>query len=300
VRRRAQIAGRTAFVTGAARGIGAATAERLHAAGANVALVGLEEERLEALAARLGGRAAWFPCDVTEPAALEAAVRGTVERFGGIDIGIANAGVHYIGALATAPVEQVERELAVNLLGTWRTDRALLGPLTERRGYLLNIASVSAALHLPLLGAYATAKAGVEALSDCLRAELAGAGTAVGCTYFGFVDTDLTRASFAHPSTAAASDLMPGFMRRPIPLAAAVDAIERGIRRRSARIWAPAYVGPTLLFRGLVQPLNDLSLRGNGKLAAALRLADPGAAAGTKPPDPLLGVAVTASEERGA
>jgi NAD(P)-dependent dehydrogenase (short-subunit alcohol dehydrogenase family) len=297
VRHRHEIAGRTALVTGAARGIGAATAERLHAAGANVALVGLEEGRLEALAARLGERATWFGCDVTDPVALEAAVRGTVGRFGGIDIGVANAGVHYIGALATAPVEQVERELAVNLLGTWRTDRALLGPLAERRGYLLNVASVSAALHLPLLGPYATAKAGVEALSDCLRVELAAGGTAVGCTYFGFVDTDLTRASFAHPSTQAASDLMPGFMRRPIPLAAAVDAIERGIRRRSARIWAPAYVGPTLLLRGLIQPLNDLSLRGSAKLAAALRLADPAAAADPEPPDPLLGVAAAAIDE---
>src|SRR5439155_23656148 len=93
---------RTVFITGAARGIGAATAERLHARGDNVALVGLEPERLEALAARLGDRAAFFEADVTDRAALDAAVAGAVERFGGIDVAIANAGIHTTGSLLGA------------------------------------------------------------------------------------------------------------------------------------------------------------------------------------------------------
>src|SRR5208283_435895 len=84
--------GRTVFITGAARGIGAATADRLHAKGANVALVGLEPERLEENAARLGDRAAYFEADVADLDALERAVAGTVERFGGIDVAVANAG----------------------------------------------------------------------------------------------------------------------------------------------------------------------------------------------------------------
>src|SRR5437764_8384022 len=92
--------GRTVFITGAARGIGKASAERLHAKGANVALVGLEPERLEENAARLGDRAAWFEADVTDLDALERAVARTVERFGGIDGAIANAGRAYVGALA--------------------------------------------------------------------------------------------------------------------------------------------------------------------------------------------------------
>jgi NAD(P)-dependent dehydrogenase (short-subunit alcohol dehydrogenase family) len=81
-RRSFDIAGRTVFSTGAARGIGAATAQRLHAKGANVALVGLEPQLLEALAARLGERAAFFEADVTDSAALQRAAAGTVERFG--------------------------------------------------------------------------------------------------------------------------------------------------------------------------------------------------------------------------
>ncbi len=199
--------GRTVFITGAARGIGAATAERLHAKGANIALVGLEPERLQALSERLGaGRATWFEADVTDFDALGRAVAATVERFGGIDVAIANAGLQFNGALATAPIEQVERVLAVNFLGVWRTDRAVIGQITERRGYLLNISSLTAITRGPLLGAYTAAKAGVEALTDCLRSETAPSGARVGCAYFGFLDTDLVRAGFAQPSIEALTE----------------------------------------------------------------------------------------------
>src|SRR5271165_7368048 len=102
-----QIRGRTVFITGAARGIGAGAAERLHARGANVALVGLEPELLERAAARMGERAAWFDVDVTDLDALEQAVAGTVERFGAIDVAIANAGIAFSGSLHSAPVEHV-------------------------------------------------------------------------------------------------------------------------------------------------------------------------------------------------
>jgi NAD(P)-dependent dehydrogenase (short-subunit alcohol dehydrogenase family) len=154
--------GRTVFITGAARGIGAETARRLHRKGANVALVGLEPKRLEALTAELGERAVAFEADVTDYEALQRAVSATVERFGAIDVGVANAGISYTGALATAPIEQVERTLAVNFLGVWRTDRALIGQITERKGYLLNISSLSAVAHAPMMGPYTAAKAGAE------------------------------------------------------------------------------------------------------------------------------------------
>src|ERR1700746_3882006 len=193
--------GRTAFITGAARGIGKASAERLHAKGANVALVGLEPERLEENAASLGERAAWFEADVTDFDALERAVAGTVARFGRIDVAIANAGLAFVGALATAPVEQVERTLAVNLLGVWRTDRAVIGQIMQRKGYLLNIASAAALVHGPLMGPYTATKAGVEAMTDALRIESAPFGAAVGCAYFGFIDTDLVKAAYASRPT---------------------------------------------------------------------------------------------------
>ena len=253
--------GRTVFITGAARGIGAETARRLHAKGANVALVGLEPERLEALAAQLGDRTIAFEADVSDLEALERAVAATVERFGGIDVGIANAGISYTGPLATSPIEQVERTLAVNFLGVWRTDRALIGHITERKGYLLNIASLAAISRAPMMGPYSSAKAGVEALTDVLRQETAPSGAKVGCAYFGFIDTDLVRASYEQPSAQAMMGRLPGFVRNPAPLSKAVDAIEQGIEKRADRLWAPRWVGPTLLLRGLLQPFTERQMR---------------------------------------
>jgi NAD(P)-dependent dehydrogenase (short-subunit alcohol dehydrogenase family) len=288
--RKYDINGRTVFITGAARGIGAAAAERFHAKGANVALVGLEPERLEELADRLGDRAIWFEADVTDLDALQRAARGTAERFGGIDVAIANAGVHFIGSVATAPVEMFERELMVNLFGVWRTDRAVLPYVTERRGYLLNVASLAACSHAPLMGAYAASKAGVEGLTNSLRQETAPTGARVGCAYFGFIDTDIVRGSFAHPSTQALESLMPPFVRNAVPLSRAVDAIERGVERRQSKVWAPRYVGGALAFRGMIQPVVERMAMRSPRLPEALRLADP-EAGGIGGQDLMLGVA---------
>jgi NAD(P)-dependent dehydrogenase (short-subunit alcohol dehydrogenase family) len=284
------------LVTGAARGIGAAAAERLHARGANVVLVGLEPERLQRNAERLGERAAAVEADVSDLEAMQRAVAAAVERFGGIDVAIANAGISYGGPLASTPIEQVERTLTVNLLGVWRTDRAVIGELVKSRGYLLNVASLAAVAHAPLMGAYAASKAGVEALTDALRMECAPSGVSVGCAYFGFIDTDLVRAGFAQPSAQAMNERLPGFLRRTAPLSAAIDAIERGVQRRSARIWAPRWVGAALLARGLLQPLNERAAsRDQGALVEAMRLSD--SAAVNEHQDPLLGIAMQAVED---
>ncbi|MEA2215516.1 MAG: hypothetical protein QOK19_1077 [Solirubrobacteraceae bacterium] len=290
--------GRTAFITGAARGIGAATAERLHARGANVALVGLEPDRLAENAARLGERAIALEADVTDLAALQECVAKTVERFATIDVAIANAGISFMGTLASAPVEQVERTLAVNLLGVWRTDRAVVGEIVRSRGYLLNICSLSAITHAPMMGPYTAAKAGVEALTDSLRLELAPSGAAVGCAYFGFLDTDLVKASFAQPSAEAMTAKMPAFMRNPAPLSIAIDAIERGVAKRSARLWAPRWIGPMLRLRGFLQPLVERQARADmDALRENERLAETSAEA--EGMDPLLGVAASVLDRPG-
>jgi NAD(P)-dependent dehydrogenase (short-subunit alcohol dehydrogenase family) len=295
---RYDVAGRTVFITGAARGIGAETARRLHAKGANVALVGLEPERLEQLAAELGeDRAAAFEADVTDFDALQRAVDGCVGRFGAIDVGIANAGIAFTGPLATTSIDHVERTLAVNFLGVWRTDRALIGQIVERKGYLLNIASLAAISRAPLMGPYAAAKAGVEALTDCLRIETMPTGTGVGCAYFGFIDTDLVRASFSQPSAKAMTGEMPSFIRNPAPLHVAVDAIEQGIERRADRVWAPRWVGSLIVLRGLLQPLTERRLR---KDVERLRegIAQSEASHEADSQDPLLGVAMQAVERQ--
>lgn len=288
--------GRTALITGAARGIGLETANQLYALGANVALVGLEPDLLEEQAERLGDRATWFEADVTDSAAMEAAVAGTVQRFGGLDISIANAGIHFIGAFATAPIEQIERELNVNLFGVLRTNRAVLPQIIERKGYMLNVASLAAASHAPLMAPYSASKAGVEALTNSLRIELAGTGARAGCAYFGMIDTDLYRVSMDHPTTSAVEKMLPGFVRRPIPASRAAAAIVDAVLNGKARVWAPRYVGPALLLRGILQPLTERRAMSAGRVRKAVELADP-AHGNLGAQDATLGVAVVASEE---
>jgi NAD(P)-dependent dehydrogenase (short-subunit alcohol dehydrogenase family) len=144
------------------------------------------------------------------------------------------------------------------------------------------------------MGPYTCAKAGVEALTDALRTESALNGVAVGCAYFGFIDTDLVRASFAQESTQAMTGQMPAFMRNPAPLSKAIDAIERGIERRAARLWAPRWVGALLVARGIFQPLTErMTQRDPERLREGVRLARESAAED----DPLLGVSAKAIAE---
>src|SRR4051812_4003881 len=116
--------GKTVLITGAARGIGAESARQLAARGARIALVGLEPEELAKVAQQCGPEAAAFEADVTDVDALERAVEGAVERFGGIDVVMANAGVGPAGMVRLMDPEAFERTIEVNLLGVWRTVRA--------------------------------------------------------------------------------------------------------------------------------------------------------------------------------
>jgi NAD(P)-dependent dehydrogenase (short-subunit alcohol dehydrogenase family) len=247
--------GKVVLVTGAARGIGLEAARRLHARGASVALVGLEPDELQARAAELGERAAAFDADVTDWEQLRAAVDGAVERFGGIDVCIANAGVANVGTIGGMAVEDFERVIEVNLLGVWRTIRTALPHVVARQGYILPVSSMSAVMHLPLMGPYTMAKAGVEAFADALRMEVAHTGTKVGVAYFSFIDTDMVRDSFAHPAAALSRQASPGFLTRPIPLAKAGEAIERGVAGRLRTTYAPRWSGAVIALRGVIQPL---------------------------------------------
>src|SRR5688500_18086284 len=146
-RSRYELDGRVVLLTGGARGIGADAARRLHSRGARAMLIDRDAPEVEARAAELGDRAPALPVDVTDAAGREAAVAETLQRFGAIDVVIANAGIR--GApctLETVDPADFERVIEVNLLGVWRTIRAVLRHVIERRGYLLPIASVAAAV----------------------------------------------------------------------------------------------------------------------------------------------------------
>jgi NAD(P)-dependent dehydrogenase (short-subunit alcohol dehydrogenase family) len=243
------------LITGAARGIGAEAARQLYGRGAQLSLVGLEPEELERRAGELGSRAAWFEADVTDWDALRRAVDATVERFGGIDVVIANAGVAPVGTVATIDPAAFERTIEVNLLGVWRTVRTTLPHVIERRGYVLPIASLAAALHLPLLAHYSATKAGVEAFSDSLRGEIAHTGTKVGVAYFSFIDTDMTREGIEQTAANRLRESSPGPVSSVAPLPVAGRAIVRGVERRARHVYAPRWVPAALRLRGFLQPL---------------------------------------------
>src|SRR4051794_10086157 len=240
------------MITGAARGIGAASARQLYARGHELALVGLEPAELEARASELGTRAAAFECDVTDSDALASVVADVVERFGGIDVVIANAGVATVGTVATLDPDEFERVVEVNLLGVYRTVKATLPHVVERRGYVLVVASLAAALHGGMMANYAMAKAGAEAFANSLRQELAPQGTAVGCAYFGFIDTDIVRDAYEHPASQRARRDAPPWGARPIAGSEAGAALVGGVEGRWARVWATRWVGAAPALGGIV------------------------------------------------
>jgi NAD(P)-dependent dehydrogenase (short-subunit alcohol dehydrogenase family) len=259
------LTGKTVFITGAARGIGAESARRLAARGANLALVGLEPEELERVAGQCGSNAAWFECDVTDWGALERAVEGAVERFGGIDVVVANAGIATVGMVRSIDPSAFERTLEINLLGVWRTVRACLPHVIERRGYVLAISSLAAAVHGPGMAAYAASKAGVEAFADSMRTELRHLGVDVGVGYFSFIDTDMVRGGDAHPTMGRMRKELPGPFSRTYPLSAVGEAVANGIAGRRRWVVVPGWVRGVLVLRTALAPLFD---RGSAETAA--------------------------------
>jgi NAD(P)-dependent dehydrogenase (short-subunit alcohol dehydrogenase family) len=251
------VKGKTVFITGAARGIGAESARRLAARGANVALVGLEPEELERVAAQCGANSAWFECDVTDWAALERAVEGTVERFGGIDVVMANAGVAPAGMTRSIDPQAFERTLEVNLFGVWRTVRTCLPHVIERQGYVLVIASLAAALHSPGMAAYAASKAGAEAFADSLRTEVKHLGVDVGVGYFGFIDTDLVRGGDAHPTLGGMRKKIRGPIGRTYPVSAVGKAVADGVEARRRWVVVPGWLRPVLMLRTALGPVAE-------------------------------------------
>lgn len=266
------------FITGGARGIGAETARQLVAGGAKVSLVGLEPDELAQRVAELGqANAAFFECDVTDLEATQAAVDGTVERFGGIDVVVANAGIAAATPIMDGDVGIFDAIVSVNLGGVYRTLHATLPHVTARSGYIIPVASLAAAVHAPIMGAYCATKAGVEAMANSLRTEIAHTGTKVGCAYFGFIDTDMVRRGFDSEAAKVMADRMGAVgPNHPIPVSRAGKAIVRAIEKRARFAYAPRWVIAMILGRTIVQPLQEkqVARRGAAELVEQARAED--------------------------
>ena len=185
-------AGRVVVLTGAAGGSGTALARRLAAAGARVALLDLDAAGAEALAAELGRTSALARrCDVTSLDECRSAIETVVERWGGVDVLVNNAGITHLGPFAQTEVEVIRRVVDVNLLGAVNATKAALGSLLERRGQIIVISSVAGVAPLATRTGYAAAKHALHGFFDSLRAEHRDDGLRVLVVCPSFVDTPI-------------------------------------------------------------------------------------------------------------
>ncbi|MDI9886534.1 SDR family oxidoreductase [Streptomyces sp. HNM0645] len=252
---RVSLEGQVAVVTGAARGVGELLARKLSARGARIALVGLEPDELKAVAGRLHTECEHWHADVTDHQAMTRVAREVKERFGKVDIVVANAGVASGGPFADSDPAAWRRVIEVNLIGSAVTCRAFLPVLVESRGYFLQIASLAAITPAPMMTAYCASKSGVEAFAHSLRAEVGHKGVKVGVGYLSWTDTDMVRGADRDDVMRELRQRLPWPSNRTYPLGPAVDRIVAGIERRSAHVYAQWWLRGMQSVRGYLPGL---------------------------------------------
>jgi len=183
-----------AIVTGAARGIGRAIAERLIHNGFTVAITDLDEQAAQATATELNSAQAFaLGVDVTDPASIKQMVDAVVERAGGVDVLVNNAGIAGVAApVASYPLAEWRRIMAVNLDGVFLCCQAVLPSMLERgSGRIINIASISGKEGNPNMSAYSSSKAAVIGFTKALAKEVATQGILVNCVTPAVIETDI-------------------------------------------------------------------------------------------------------------
>ena len=274
---RYELNGKVALVTGAARGIGFATAQTLIARGASVVVVDLDEGAVRRAAADLHGtRALGLAADVTDRGAIQRAVATAVEHFGGLDVVVANAGIASRGAtLRSVAPETFDRVIDVNLMGVCRTVDAALPEIVRRRGHVVVIASVYAFINGIGAIPYAMSKAGVEQLGRALRVELAPHGASASVAYFGFIDTEMVhRAIDQDPMVDSMQGALPKVLRKRLNPSVAGAAIVEGIEQRSPRIIRPRRWAVLSVLRGVLNPLSDARMERDAAIQGVVRELD--------------------------
>ena len=189
------LTGKTALVTGASGGIGAAIARTLHAQGATVALSGTRVAALETLAGELGGRTHILTCDLSDKESVEKLVPSAEAAMGQLDILVNNAGLTRDGLFLRMKDDDWDSVIAVNLTATFRLARAAVkGMMKRRHGRIVSITSIVGVTGNPGQGNYAASKAGMIGMSKSLAAEVASRGITVNCVAPGFIQSPMTDA----------------------------------------------------------------------------------------------------------
>ncbi|MCB1348909.1 MAG: 3-oxoacyl-[acyl-carrier-protein] reductase [Maritimibacter sp.] len=187
------LTGKSALVTGASGGIGGAIARALHGAGATVALSGTRQEPLDALAAELGDRAHVLPCNLSDPAAVDALPKQAIEAMGAVDILVNNAGITRDQVFMRMSDDDWQSVLDVNLTATMRLCRGVMRPMMKARwGRIVNISSIVGATGNPGQANYAASKAGMVGMTKSIAYEVASRGITANCIAPGFIATAMT------------------------------------------------------------------------------------------------------------
>ncbi|MFG2723208.1 SDR family oxidoreductase [Streptomyces sp. NPDC048416] len=245
---------RTAVVTGAARGIGAALARKLAERGMRVALLGLEGDLLREVARTLPVQTCCLDVDVTDEAAMERAAAAVGDLLGAPSVVVANAGIAEGGPFGFSDPVTWRRVIEVNLCGSATTARVFLPALLSNRGYYLQVASTAAFGSVPMMSAYCASKAGVESFAQSLRAELATQGTGVGIAYVHWTDTDMIRDADQHTALRELRAHMPPGARRTYPVTTIAAWLARGVDRRLPAVYAPPWLRYAQPLRPLFPP----------------------------------------------
>jgi 3-oxoacyl-[acyl-carrier protein] reductase len=217
------LTGKTALVTGASGGIGAAIARALHTQGAVVALSGTRREALEALAAELGERVHVLPADLAQAEAAAELITAAEAAMGRVDILVNNAGLTKDGLALRMSDADWEKVIDVDLAAPFRLSRAALKFMLRRRaGRIINIGSVVGSTGNPGQANYAAAKAGLIGLTKALAQEVASRGITVNLIAPGFIATPMTDALSDTQKSDLATKIPLGRLGQPTDIAAAV------------------------------------------------------------------------------
>jgi 3-oxoacyl-[acyl-carrier protein] reductase len=217
------LTGKTALITGASGGIGAAIAKTLHGAGATVALSGTRVEPLQALAAELGDRVHVLPCNLSDAEAVNALPKQAAEAMGSVDILVNNAGITRDNLFMRMSEEEWADVIEVNLTATMRLCKGVVrGMMKSRWGRIVNISSVVGATGNPGQANYAASKGGMVAMSKAIAYEVASRGITVNCVAPGFIETAMTDKLTEDQKAAILGQVPAGRMGTPEEIAAAV------------------------------------------------------------------------------